>query len=77
MTGLRPVKAQPTIDPFIKRHDAKEIGSLIQRVRQRHGSGAVGLGLAGLKPGRGGEEAGDDAPRYTTHWDELLVVKSG
>lgn len=34
VTGLRPVGVQPTIDPFIKRHDAKEIWPLIRRIRQ-------------------------------------------
>lgn len=75
LTDLRPVGAQPTFDPFINQHEAKEIGPLIQRIKQRHGAGAVGLGLAGLKAGPQWEMKREMmSPRYTTHWDELLTV---
>lgn len=75
VTDLRPVGAQPTFDPFINQHEAKEIGPLIQQIKQRHGVGAVGLGLAGLKAGPQWEMKREMmSPRYTTHWDELLTV---
>lgn len=51
VTGLG---VQPTNDPFIKRHDAKEIGPLIRRIRQRHGVGAPHTGFSfstGVHPG--------------------------
>lgn len=77
VTDLRPVGAQVAFDPFINQHEAKEIGPLIQRIKQRHGVGAVGLGLAGLKAGPQWEMKREMmSPRYTTHWDELLIVKA-
>jgi DNA polymerase V len=42
---------------------------LIQKIKQPHGVGAVGLGLAGLQREM-------MSPRYITHWDELLTVNA-
>lgn len=75
LTDLRPAGAQSTFDPFINQHEAKEIGPLIQKIKQRHGTGSLGLGLAGMKAGPQWQMKREMmSPRYTTHWDELLTV---
>lgn len=75
VTDFRPAGAQQTFDPFINQHEAKNIGPLIEQIKQRHGVKAVGLGLAGLKDGPEWEMRREMmSPRYTTHWDELLTV---
>lgn len=75
VTDLRPVGAQQVFEPFINPHEAKDIGPLMQRIKQRHGAGAVGLGLAGMKQGPQWTMKREMmSPRYTTHWDELLTV---
>lgn len=77
VTDIRPTGAQKTFEPFVNPHEAKEIGPLIQKIKQRHGVNAVGLGLAGMKAGPEWTMRRDMmSPRYTTHWDELLVVKA-
>ncbi|MFF5793009.1 DUF4113 domain-containing protein [Paeniglutamicibacter sp. NPDC012692] len=49
----------------------------IQRIRQCHGAGAAGLGLAGFKTGpRWAKKREMMSQRSTAHWDELLTVKS-
>lgn len=75
VTDLRPTGAQQVFEPFNNPHEAKNIGPLIQKIKQRHGSAAVGLGLAGMKAGPSWEMRREMmSPRYTTHWDELLTV---
>lgn len=77
LTDLRPAGAQRTFEPFINQHEAKEIGPLIQKIKERHGVKAVGLGLAGMKTGPQWEMKREMmSSRYTTHWDELLIVKA-
>ncbi|MGL3808133.1 Y-family DNA polymerase [Paeniglutamicibacter sp. R2-26] len=77
VTDLRPTGDQQTFEPFVNPHEAKEIGPLIQKIKQRHGVNAVGLGLAGMKAGPEWTMRRDMmSPRYTTHWDELLIVKA-
>ena len=77
VTDIRPTGAQETFEPFVNPHEAKEIGPLIQKIKQRHGVNAVGLGLAGMKAGPEWTMRRDMmSPRYTTHWDELLIVKA-
>ncbi|GAA1495398.1 Y-family DNA polymerase [Paeniglutamicibacter kerguelensis] len=78
VTDIRPTGTQETFEPFVNPHEAKEIGPLIQKIKQRHGASAVGLGLAGMKAGPEWTMRREMmSPRYTTHWDELLVVKAG
>lgn len=75
VTDIRPTGAQETFEPFVNPHEAKEIGPLIQKIKQRHGVNAVGLGLAGMKAGPQWTMRREMmSPRYTTHWDELLTV---
>ncbi|KAA0977195.1 Y-family DNA polymerase [Paeniglutamicibacter gangotriensis] len=75
VTDIRPTGAQETFEPFVNPHEAKDIGPLIQKIKQRHGVNAVGLGLAGMKAGPEWTMRREMmSPRYTTHWDELLTV---
>ena len=75
VSDIRPTGAQETFEPFVNPHEAKEIGPLIQKIKQRHGVNALGLGLAGMKVGPEWTMRREMmSPRYTTHWDELLTV---
>lgn len=75
VTDIRPTGAQEVFEPFVNPHEAKDIGPLIQKIKQRHGVNAVGLGLAGMKAGPEWTMRREMmSPRYTTHWDELLTV---
>ncbi|MBP2376454.1 Y-family DNA polymerase [Paeniglutamicibacter psychrophenolicus] len=75
VTDVRPTGAQETFEPFVNRHEARDIGPLIQKIKQHHGVNAVGLGLAGMKTGPEWTMRREMmSPRYTTHWDELLTV---
>ncbi|MFF5794566.1 DUF4113 domain-containing protein [Paeniglutamicibacter sp. NPDC012692] len=57
-------------------HEAKEAGPLIQKITQRHGVDALGLGLAGMKQAPDWQRKREMmSPSCTPHWDELLVVK--
>ena len=75
VSDIRRTGAQETFEPFMNPHEAKDIGPLIQRIKQRHGVNAVGLGLAGMKTGPEWTMRREMmSPRYTTHWEELLTV---
>lgn len=77
LTDLRPAGAQPQLPEFATAHEEKRIGELLGDVMDKFGTGSIGLGRAGMV------EAPDWSmkrqalsPRYTTEWDELLVVKA-
>ena len=75
VTDIRPTGTQETFEPFVNRHEAKEIGPLIQKIKQRHEVNAVGLGRAGMKTGPEWTMRREMmSRRYATHWDELLTV---
>lgn len=74
---LQPMAMQETFEPFISPHEAKNIGALVQQIRNEHGTKAIGLGQAGMKQGPAWEMRREMmSPRYTTHWRELLIVKA-
>ncbi|MCH8560287.1 DUF4113 domain-containing protein [Nesterenkonia sp. DZ6] len=53
------------------------IGPLIESIRAKLDQPAIGLGAAGLKGGPAWEMRREmRSPRYTTHWDELPVVRA-
>lgn len=77
VTDLRPVGAQPMFDEFVTPHEAKHIGPLLEQIKHEHGPAAIGLGRAGLRDGPAWQMRRNMmSPRYTTHWDELLVVRA-
>ena len=77
LTDLRPTGNQPPLEPFENRHEERGIGPLLEHVSHRFGRGSIGLGHAGIKSGLDWSmKRGMRSPRYTTHWDELPVVKA-
>lgn len=77
LTDLRPSGNQSPLELFENRHEERGIGPLLDDVSRRFGRGAIGLGHAGIKSGLDWTMKRDmRSPRYTTHWDELPVVKA-
>ncbi|HEX9087735.1 MAG TPA: Y-family DNA polymerase [Arthrobacter sp.] len=77
LTDLTPAGAAPQLPMFATAHEEKRIGALLGDVMDRFGTGAIGLGIAGLveAPSWGMKRLAL-SPRYTTEWDELPVVKA-
>lgn len=77
VTDLRPTGNQSPLELFENPHEERGIGTLLESVSKKYGRGSIGLGSAGV---RGGPDwsmkRGMLSPRYTTHWDELLLVKA-
>lgn len=77
LTDLRPTGNQPPLEPFENLHEERGIGPLLEDVSRRFGRGSIGLGHAGIRSGLDWTMKRDmRSPRYTTHWDELPVVKA-
>lgn len=77
LTDLRPTGNQPPLAPFENRHEERSIGPLLEDVSRRFGRGSIGLGHAGIKSGLDWTMKREmQSPRYTTHWDELPLVKA-
>jgi DNA polymerase V len=77
VTDLRPTGNQSPLEPFENPHEERHIGTLLEDVTRRYGRGAIGLGHAGIKTGLDWTMKRDMlSPRYTTHWDELPLVKA-
>jgi DNA polymerase V len=77
VTDLRPTGNQKPLEIFENPHDERNIGPLLEDISRRYGRGSIGLGHGGI---RGGPDwtmkRGMRSPRYTTHWDELPLVKA-
>ena len=77
VTDLRPSGNQKPLEPFENPHEERHIGPLLEDITRRYGRGSIGLGHAGI---RGGPDwtmkRAMRSPRYTTHWDELPLVKA-
>lgn len=77
LTDLRPTGNQKPLEPFENPHEERRIGPLLEDISRRYGRGSIGLGHAGI---RGGPDWAMKrtlrSPRYTTHWDELPLVKA-
>ena len=77
VTDLRPTGNQKPLEIFENPHEERNIGPLLEDIARRYGRGSIGLGHAGI---RGGPDwsmkRGMRSPRYTTHWDELPLVKA-
>lgn len=77
VTDLRPTGTQAPLELFENPHEEKHIGQLLEDVSQKYGRGSIGLGAGGVKGGPDWTMKRDMlSPRYTTHWDELLLVKA-
>ena len=77
LTDLRPTGNQPPLEPFENRHEERGIGMLLEDVSRRFGRGSIGLGYAGIKSGLDWTMKREmRSPRYTTHWDELPLVRA-
>ena len=77
VTDLRPTRNQKTLEIFENPHEERGIGILLEDVTKRYGRGVVGLGHAGIKGAPDWSMKRDMlSPRYTTHWDELALVKA-
>lgn len=77
VTDLRPTGNQRPLEIFENRHEERGIGPLLEDVSMRYGRGSIGLGHAGIKGGPDWSmKRARLSPRYTTHWDELPLVKA-
>ncbi|WP_407710343.1 Y-family DNA polymerase [Arthrobacter nitrophenolicus] len=77
LTDLRPTGNQSPLEPFENRHEERGIGPLLEDVSRRFGRGSIGLGHGGINGGVDWSmKRGMQSPRYTTHWDELPLVKA-
>lgn len=75
VTELRPAGAEQMLDEFVGSHEAKQVGSLLEKIRSEHGNSAIGLGRGGMREGPSWQMRREMmSSRYTTHWDELLTV---
>jgi DNA polymerase V len=77
VTDLRPTGNQKPLELFENPHEERNIGPLMEDIARRYGRASIGLGHAGI---RGGPDwsmkRGMRSPRYTTHWDELPLVRA-
>jgi DNA polymerase V len=77
VTDLRPTGIQKPLELFENLHEERNIGPLVEEISRRYGRGAIGLGSAGLRSGLDWSMKRDmRSPRYTTHWNELPVVRA-
>lgn len=77
VTDLRPTGNQKPLELFENRHEERHIGPLLEDVTRRYGRGSIGLGFGGIRGGPDWTMKRDMlSPRYTTHWDELPLVKA-
>jgi DNA polymerase V len=77
VTDLRPTGNQAPLSLFENPHEERHIGELLEDVTRRYGRGSIGLGFAGIRGGPDWTMKRDMlSPRYTTHWDELPLVKA-
>jgi len=77
LTDLRPTGNQSPLELFENRHEERRIGTLLEDVSSRFGRGSIGLGHGGIKTGLDWTmKRNMRSPRYTTHWDELPLVKA-
>ena len=78
VTDLRPTARQAPLAVFENPHEERGIGPLLEEVSRKYGRGSIGLGHAGIRGGPDWTMKRDMlSPRYTTHWDELPVVRAG
>lgn len=75
LTDLSPAGAQPTLDMLADPQQDSGLGPLLQRVREKAGTESIGIGRGGLRTAAAWEMRREMmSPRYTTRWEEMLVV---
>ncbi|WP_432244763.1 Y-family DNA polymerase [Arthrobacter sp. G.S.26] len=73
---LSPAGSQDTLMDFLDTPD-RTLGPILDGVAERFGRASIGLGHGGLRSGSKWATKRDRlTPRYTTHWDDLPVVKA-
>lgn len=76
LSDLVPAGLNLPLEGLAYQHEAQDIAGLMNRIRERCGQAAVGLGLAGFSAPAGWEMKRDMlSPRGTTHWGELVPAK--
>ena len=76
-TGLSPLGQQSVLEPFVTDWQRRDLPGLLEKVHERFGCEALGLGYAGVRGGVGRQMKRELlSPRATTHWDELVRVKA-
>lgn len=69
LTDLSPAGAGPQLPMFTTAHEEKRIGPLFGDIMDRFGTGAIGLGRAGMAEAPDwGMKRLAMSPRYTTEW---------
>jgi DNA polymerase V len=69
---------QPQFDEFVSVHEQRHVGDLLGKIKDKYGATCIGLGRAGMMaPPDWTMARTHSSPRYTTGWDELLLVKAG
>ena len=77
VTDLRPTGNQAPLALFENPHEERHVGTLLEDITRRYGRGSIGLGHGGIRGGPDWTMKRDMlSPRYTTHWDELPLVKA-
>lgn len=75
LTDLSPAGTQPALDVMIDPQQKSGLGPLLQKVREKTGTESIGLGRGGLRtPAQWEMRREMMSPRYTTRWDEMLIV---
>lgn len=77
ITDLHRAGEQPVLEAFSDVYEDRGIGTLIQQIKATLDRPVIGLGRAGLKTPSAWEMRREMmSPRYTTHWDELPIVRA-
>lgn len=75
LTDLSPAGLQPALDLFAEPQQHSGLGPLLQRVQEKAGADSIGMGRGGLRSAAEWEMRREMmSPRYTTRWEEMLVV---
>jgi DNA polymerase V len=77
LSSLSSASSHSFLPMFQPAYDHRGVGDLLDQVHRRHGETAIGVGLAGVRLGRGFEMRREMlSPRCTTHWAELATVRA-
>lgn len=72
---MSPLHQQPVLEPFVTDWETRDLSCLLEKVHERFGREALGLGHAGMRGGAGWQMKRDMlSPRAMTHWDEPVTV---
>jgi DNA polymerase V len=75
LNDLSPASSHSFLPMFQPDYDHRGVGDLLDKVHRRHGEQTIGLGMAGMRLGRGFEMRREMLSlRATTHWSELATA---